>query len=117
MSPMFFVIITVLIALACGALATFFVDLSAGIAAFFSCILIALCIAFGLGVSDHNSEVVATREAIEERYDVDFSTGSFRFSEATFVKDGDLYTCTITGERDEARMFCDEPPRIEYATR
>lgn len=113
-APLFFTIITVIVAIGAAVLTTYLVDVHAGIAAFFSVVLIGFCIGFGLGVAESNRTQAATRAALEERYDVDFSTGSLGYGKATFIKDGDLYTCTITGRGNEARMFCDEPPRNEY---
>lgn len=114
MSPLLFSVLTLLIAISAAALVTFLVDGFTGYMTFFLCIAGALIFAVAYGLNEHGNNVDATRTAIEGRYDVDFSTGSFEFGNATFIKDGDLYTCTIAGMRNEARMFCDEPPRTEY---
>lgn len=114
MSPPLFFVLVLLASIAAAALVTVLVDGFAGTMTFFLCLAGAFILVASLSLNAHGNEVDATRVAIEKRYDVDFTTGSFEFGKATFIKDGDLYTCTITGTRDEARMFCDEPPRAEF---
>lgn len=65
------------------------------------------------GVS-FNRELDATRDALEDRYGIDFTTGEFDTDVVTFVKDGNLYKCDVSGTGKGARLFCDEPPRDEF---
>lgn len=115
MSPLLFASITLIVAIIGAALVTYLADGFAGYMTFILCVAGSIILAAILSVNARGSEVDATRAAIEDRYGVDFSTGSFGFGNATFVKGGALYTCTVTGSSDEARMFCDEPPRAEFA--
>ena len=88
----------------------------AGVLIFVATSLVAVIVLIGYADHLQSVQVGKTRDAIEQRYDVDFSTGWFdhRGRGGSSYKDGALYECDIKGVGDKARMFCDEPPRPEF---
>jgi hypothetical protein len=113
-------IVTICIVLGVGWLIALLVGMLSsgpgGMVTFFITFFAAILVAAAFEIHDDSVEVGNTREAIEKRYDVDFSTGWFdrRGRGGSFYKDGALYECDIKGIGDKARMFCDEPPRPEF---
>lgn len=81
---------------------------------FIVCCIGSIFVGFIASVASINREEDATRDALEDRYGIDFTTGEFDTDVVTFVKDGNLYKCDVSGTGKGARLFCDEPPRDEF---